>query len=162
MAIVHYGMGLRRNTKLLDIQQTQMTVLETLLNQGADIDDIDSYHRKTALHWAAEQGLVDMVDLLLKYKANPLIQDKYGETPLHYAAYNGQLRVVEKLVYRCRDLSLKNNRGFTPMDLARERQQNSIVKLLEDIVREDNAAQTKSQETLSRLGQNTSPKRGTW
>jgi hypothetical protein len=69
------------------------------LDQGAPFEGLD-WHRKTALHWAAEHGCEEVARLLLERGAKTDKQDRYGETPLHYAAEGGHLGLVKLLVAR--------------------------------------------------------------
>lgn len=55
---------------------------EERLNMGVYIDDVDS-SGNTALHWACDEGHVDVITLLLQHNANlDIINDK-GRTALH-------------------------------------------------------------------------------
>eukprot|EP00937_MAST-01D_sp_MAST-1D-sp2_P001515 g1515.t1 len=50
-----------------------------------NIDVADERSGNTALFKAVGRGNVDMVQLLLKYGANPSLLNKMGESPIHYA-----------------------------------------------------------------------------
>ena len=39
------------------------------------------------LHWACDRGLDEMIEVLLRNKADINIQDAEGQTPLHYGEY---------------------------------------------------------------------------
>ena len=45
--------------------------------------DAHSSLRRTALHWAAELGHMELCNFLLDSKADPNFADKDGGTPLH-------------------------------------------------------------------------------
>ena len=53
-----------------------------LLEASADVNACHEEYHYTALYWAAETGNVDRVKLLLSYKADVRISDRWGWTPL--------------------------------------------------------------------------------
>ncbi|KAI4215997.1 MAG: hypothetical protein LQ351_001493 [Letrouitia transgressa] len=69
------------------------TILETLLEQGADISAKDS-NGENALHKAAKGGHKAVVKVLLDRGANVMAEDKSGWTALHKAATSGSDEVV--------------------------------------------------------------------
>ena len=56
------------------------------------------YWQRTALHCAAENGVNEIVQILLENGANLNCQDKYGCTPLVLAALNGKTDTVDMLL----------------------------------------------------------------
>ena len=52
----------------------------------------------TALHWAAYQDDLDLVDRLLRAGANPRAPNRYGVTPLSLACTNANVAMVERLL----------------------------------------------------------------
>ncbi|GBN53887.1 Ankyrin-1 [Araneus ventricosus] len=53
---------------------------------------------ETPLLYAAREGYEEVVDILLKFKANPNIFDKHKLMPLHYAAKSSHLKIVKALL----------------------------------------------------------------
>jgi len=86
MTALHYVSGSGR-----------MEVACYLLDQGADIDAIDSTG-ETALHWACTRGYLGMVEVLVSRGANPALADCIEWTPLIGAAYSGHMAVVGHLL----------------------------------------------------------------
>ncbi|CAG8977677.1 hypothetical protein HYALB_00009622 [Hymenoscyphus albidus] len=86
-----------KDKKLLDIATIPENAeyLRALLDAGLVhiVDDLG----KTALHRAAEEGKLAIVNVLLEAQSDTTTQDNFGETPLHYAAENGHLAVVQCL-----------------------------------------------------------------
>ena len=81
-----------------------------------------------AMHWAAGNGHVHIVDFLLKTRLEgsalfhvdcPAVGKSKGRTALHYAARNGQLSVVRQLVetYNANP-NVRARHGVTPLQLA--------------------------------------------
>jgi ankyrin repeat protein len=73
----------------------------------------------TPLHWAAQNGKLEAVAILL---AVPNIQvdarTKLRETPLHFASGNGCLKIVQMLVDRGADVNAHDIEGRTPIHAA--------------------------------------------
>ncbi|GAB5354241.1 hypothetical protein AAMO2058_000102700 [Amorphochlora amoebiformis] len=57
-----------------------------MLKKGSSVDEVVGNTKKTALHLAAHQGNVDVVQTLLHLGANPLTEDKRGEIPIEKCA----------------------------------------------------------------------------
>ena len=85
------------------------------------VEDINmtDYAGNTALHWAAQQGMGDVVEMLLRRGAAPNIQNSNGATALHCAASLGVEAVISALLRAGSDPTLKNRRGRTFMDMCR-------------------------------------------
>jgi len=63
----------------------RIIVMEYLLEHGADINATSPGFNETALIWAAAQGHVKAVNLLLNKKADTKIKNKKGKTALDFA-----------------------------------------------------------------------------
>lgn len=60
-------------------------VARALLDRGADVDCVvKSYEKWTPLHYAAQRGAYDLVELLLSYGADPAKPDKRGTVAVGY------------------------------------------------------------------------------
>ncbi|KAK7475564.1 hypothetical protein BaRGS_00033197 [Batillaria attramentaria] len=73
-----------------------LEAVEKLLLEGSDSNP--QKQGATPLHAACYRGHLQIVKLLLKYKAKVDATDVEGWTPLHYACYNGHFEVVRELV----------------------------------------------------------------
>lgn len=93
--------------------------VEALLDSSTDPDASEPYQGTTALHNAAFNGRLEVIELLLAHGAalDPLDSD--GGTPLHWAVGNGQSEVIRLLVGRGADVNRKNNAGLAPIWIAR-------------------------------------------
>ena len=96
------------------------------LDKGADINFTDK-QGATALHYAALQGSVDLVKVLLSMGINPNIQTEItafrrgGETALHYVAHlmpplsRNYKEIFRLLLSHGADPTIKNGRGYTAL-----------------------------------------------
>jgi ankyrin repeat protein len=73
---------------------------------------------RPALHWAAENGLVDIAMLLIEQGADPNKTDHFDNTALHRAL--GYPDLVRFLLESGADVNAKNALGNTPLHLAVE------------------------------------------
>jgi len=67
------------------------------------------------LHFAANNGHVDVVRFLLEKGANVNAQDHRGRTPLHLAALDGHVDVVRFLLEKGANVNAQDHRGRTPL-----------------------------------------------
>lgn len=58
----------------------------------------DAKHLNNALHWACENGRLDIVNVLIENGADIESRDYLGNTSLGIAAKNGQIHIVKKLI----------------------------------------------------------------
>jgi|GEM_PF-3856619 len=104
-------------------------------------DDYYQQSEQTALMYAASEGHLEIVRLLLKAGANVNSVDKmfsreYGgeKTALHYAAGQSNVAIVEELLNAGADPNAltrnAQNRGYTPLIYALQRGHRDIVQLL--------------------------------
>ena len=82
-ALIIYLSKLARSKNLDD--ELDLDFIESLLNNGADINMSDRYGQ-TVFHEVARTWHCDVGHFLLKQNANINCTDKYGRTPLHVAA----------------------------------------------------------------------------
>ena len=71
--------------------------VQELLERGSNIEAEDDY-QLTPLHYAVQQGGINIVKLLLEEGANIEAQDDEGRTSLHIAAERHHLGVVKELL----------------------------------------------------------------
>jgi ankyrin repeat protein len=125
----------KRTTPLLQLFKTgfaNISRTKLLLSRGADVNIRDTSGH-TALHVAAEQGLVAELTVLLHDSANVNLHDNNQETPLHYAVRFGQLKVLTILLQQPQlDVNAQDCEGNTSLMVATARGDNEMVKRLLD------------------------------
>lgn len=94
-------------TRLLHDHQTLETRFSTMMRESGDEDphyhhllDVNSRALDgwTALHYAANEGHLGIVEVLLEAKANPTLATSMGRTPLHIACLRNFIDIVRVLV----------------------------------------------------------------
>lgn len=74
----------------------------------------------TPLHYAAHDGRVDFIRLLVESGAKVDVVNDRGRTPLHTAAARGKIEAVAEFVRLGADMLALDSAGLTPRDLACE------------------------------------------
>ena len=122
-------------------------------------DTFPDTQSQTVLHVASKSASLEIVDLLVNYKADVNAHDMDGFTPLHLAAMHGNIQVVKKLVETNVDVNLKVG-GKDAADLARMNEETEIEEYLkpkrslpqrdsESQSEESQSAESKSAESQS-------------
>ena len=103
---------------LLAAETGHLSIVELLLNRGADIDATDEQGR-TALFLATERGHVDIVSLLLEKGCDTEVTDDlHGQTPLLRCASSGYTDMCAVLLDHGADPFYQDMEGRTAHDLA--------------------------------------------
>ncbi|KAF4827208.1 putative ankyrin repeat protein FPV227 [Colletotrichum tropicale] len=87
---------IRTNLLSFAVRDEDMNMAKLLIGKGVDINAADE-SRWTALHFAAMNGLLDFVLILLKHLPVATAADLMGRTPLDHAEQNGKEAVVRRL-----------------------------------------------------------------
>ena len=99
-------------------QQGELDLVRSLLRGGADVN-AGQGDGTTALHWAAMNGDVEMVQLLLYAGANRESTTRLGSyTPLHLASKGGHFATVGALLESGSNPSALTGLGVTPLHFA--------------------------------------------
>ena len=94
-----------------------------LLEEGANPNLATIYSKRTPLFYAIQKGRIDVVKLLLKYKANLNVKDYVGMTPLLYSMLYQKTKNQKKwqqITKLLREYGAKNPYpyGYSPIDVA--------------------------------------------
>ena len=96
-------------------------IAKYLIESGANINEQDN-NGWCALHFAAQEFLVDTTKLLLEKKAKIDLQDSDGNTPLFRSLFSSQGRgdIISLLLSAGANKNLKNQSGVSPYELAKQ------------------------------------------
>lgn len=81
------------------------------LNQGDD-------HRFSLLHWAAKEGRLNIVDMLIARGVRINATNMGDDTALHLACSHGQQEIAKRLVHNKANINAVNEHGNTPLHYA--------------------------------------------
>lgn len=95
-----------------------LDVVKVILEDTKNPDLIDNLKRRTALHIAARNGQLDIVNYLLTLPVNIDAADQYGMTPLHLSVKHGHHDVTLALLAHLADVNKKMINGCSPLFLA--------------------------------------------
>lgn len=99
-----------------------------LLDKGADLNLGDRIGN-TALHYAAREGLTNVIRILIENGASVDLQNNVGNTALHEAAKWGQTKAITLLIENGASLDLQNDKGQTALDVAID---DNVIELLQE------------------------------
>lgn len=100
----------------------QLGCVRLLLDNGSRVNAVTASGSATALHRAAHQGHLAVVQALVQARADVGALDSDGQTALHKAAENGHGAVCAELLRLApATADLHDKRGRSPRDLASER-----------------------------------------
>lgn len=102
----------------------------SMLAKGVDIEYRDQKRDASALMWAAHEGHVDVLQLLLDKGAKVNTRQQLGRSALWYAAQQGQLEAAKLLAEHGADLNVTSNEGVTAVMAAKQKGFTEIAEYL--------------------------------
>ena len=109
----------------------ELAKVEKLLrNSDVDVNEEVGEYEVTALHFAAENGHVDVVIVLLDNGADVNIVDAYNATALHYTAENGHVDVAKTLIQNGADVNAADFEKLTALHHTAEYAHIDVAKVL--------------------------------
>lgn len=109
----------------------ELDLAEKMVKKGADINKTGW----TPLHYAASNGHVGIIKLLLENHAYIDAESPNGTTPLMMASLYGSPQAVKLLIDEGADPSLKNQQGLTALEFARRGSRPDAIELLSKTTR---------------------------
>ena len=123
------------------VRENNLEQVNALLQQGANVNYRDIEQEgigESALHIAAANGNLDIVNAIIVRNPNINIADNFGETPLHVASKNGKTYVITALINAGADVNTVNIITETPLHLAALK--NDSLDVIHKLI--DNGART--------------------
>lgn len=100
----------------LDLLKRQAKLLDEGKGLAETIADIKDANKRTALHFAAREGRIEICKYLIEeLKLDVNIRDEDGETPLIHASRQGHFDTAKYLVDQGADPSIASELGTTPL-----------------------------------------------
>jgi len=109
----------------------QLALAKLLISKDADVNKTGW----TPLHYAATNGHVDVIQLLLDNHAFVDAASPNGSTPLMLAAQYGTAQAVKLLLDEGAEPLHKNEQGLTPIDFARRASRIDAERLIAEAIR---------------------------
>jgi hypothetical protein len=107
-----------------------LTEVQNLIREGADVNKATKEDGATPLHIAAEKGQLSMVQYLVLQGADVDKATSHGGTPLYLAAFKGFLAVIQCLIQQGADMNKATNDGATPLLMAAQEDHLAVVQYL--------------------------------
>jgi hypothetical protein len=120
----------------------------TLVRKRFPADAVGLYG-DTALHLAAANGHLSIVETLLAHGADPSRQNDLGHTPLFFASANGEAEVVSRLIAAGADMRRLSCDGRSARDVAANAECRFLFRALETA--DDEAAVARAAAARARL-----------
>ena len=105
--------------------------VNTLLSFGVDVNSENS--GDSAIHQASLMNHLNVLEVLLTYKADVDAINSDYRTGLHYASKEGYTHIVRRLLNAGADYSIKDNDGLTAAMLASMFEKEDIVDLFREV-----------------------------
>jgi ankyrin repeat protein len=136
------------DTRLADAsQQDDVAAVSSLLSQKVDLNEAQG-DGMTALHWAASNDDLKLVQMLLAAGASVKAETRMGGvTPLFLACKNGDAAMVEALLVAGASATAPDAHGTTPLMIAAAAGRAGAVKVLLDHGADANAKETTHGQT---------------
>jgi len=107
-----------------------ISIVEALLEKGADVNAIQIANSTTPIQYAANNDSADLIKLLISHGAKVNAYDRKGGTALKIACAKGNISTVKELLVNGADVNLMQFLGSTALMEAVNGQHIDIVKLL--------------------------------
>ncbi|XP_066250203.1 acyl-CoA-binding domain-containing protein 6-like [Euwallacea similis] len=112
---------------LLDyIREGDLTKVKCLLSQLKESKNFIYQDGMSLIHYAADVGNVELLDLLINEGCDMNLQDSEGQTALHYASSCGHAECVLLLLSKGAVFDVKDTDGYTALDVASD----NAIKML--------------------------------
>jgi ankyrin repeat protein len=110
---IHHFIKLIANSKINDLTN----ILDRDKQNGVYINMCDE-DNDTLLHFAVFSNNYDIVNLFLKYGADPNKTDNIGQTPIYRIVFGDNDKIINLLLKNGADINLKDKDGNTPLHIA--------------------------------------------
>ena len=117
-----------------------MTRLKEILDEHPEyLNQFIVRNSATLLHNAVYNAQLEVVEELLRRKAEVNVRNTAGTTPLHDCASKGTEKIATLLLEAGADVTLRNNAGFTPIEWAAQQNRPEMAEFLRQQAMRDSA-----------------------
>ncbi|GFS99414.1 hypothetical protein NPIL_346171 [Nephila pilipes] len=116
------------------VKHNNLSEIEKCISEGV-ILNVKSTDNVTPLHYACWKGYQDIVNILLKNKADPNAIGKDGSSPLHYAAKFNHFAIVKLLLLYGGIYNASSNNQKSPLNFTSNNDIKNLLQLLEECFR---------------------------
>jgi len=110
--------------------QNDAETVRRLVGGGDGNPDAVDENSRTGLHYAAMNGNLEILAILIKANAKLNVEDPLGNTPLHLAADHNQTEAAKLLLDVGAEVDPQNKDGMTPLMIAANRGDLELVQVL--------------------------------
>ena len=131
--IQHKPYNIDAGKSLIDAtKHDSLSIVKTALRSGAypNFYDDNDDSRSTALHMAAFDGKLQIMEALIKAGADVNIRNSKGETPLHKATLTRKTDAVQLLIHLGAKINVASNTGNMPLHFAVTAQTSELAEML--------------------------------
>ena len=121
---LHVALGIQ-----VPSEELRLNIVKNLIQNGAEIDARNKY-KNTPLHYAANNGDLEIFQHFLDHGAQIEAKDDVERTPIVFAVYKNHFEIVKCLIEKGAQLDIKIKYGCTALHFAAEYSSLEIVKLL--------------------------------
>ncbi|HKQ52973.1 MAG TPA: ankyrin repeat domain-containing protein [Pyrinomonadaceae bacterium] len=112
------------------VWEEDMTMLQTLLSSGADVNVVDEGVERTALAEAASKGKLEFVQALIQAGADPNIRGSEGRTALLSVDEDATPEIVNALVAAGAKVNLRDEEGNSALHAVAGLEKSDVVRAL--------------------------------
>lgn len=111
-------------------ERNDVAAVRSLLSSGNNPNQVEEDSQRTGLQWAAINGNLQILAILIKAGVRIGDRDKLGNTALHYAAEHNQLEALKLLLDVGAAIDDQNHDGMTPLMIGARNGEVEIVRTL--------------------------------
>ncbi|TFY55440.1 hypothetical protein EVJ58_g8245 [Rhodofomes roseus] len=97
------------------IQETEVAACRYLLEQGAEVDALGGDLIATPMQWAARNGYLYVIQLLIAHNADPTISDAQGYNALHLVTHSSSVMPLLYLLHQPINVDSRDSQGHTSL-----------------------------------------------
>ncbi|KAK2745520.1 hypothetical protein FQN57_003645 [Myotisia sp. PD_48] len=117
---------------IIALKHGNIAMVELLLKYNAPVKITNAQNGGSPLHYLAAEGEINLINLLIRHKADVNAQDLFKMTPLMVAAASGRAEIVRTFIRHGADVRARGFKFETALHLAAQAQRKTVVKILLD------------------------------